>query len=49
MKPIEDEVYTMAVFICSILDCSVDIRLEYRASPITIKKTELITDQVIES
>lgn len=30
MKPIEDEVYIMAVFICSILECSVDIRLEYK-------------------
>lgn len=46
MKPIEDEVYVMAVFIFSIPECSVAIRLEYRASSIIIKKTELITDLV---
>ena len=46
MRPIEDKVFVVAVFIRSILECTVAMWLEYRASPITIRKTDLVTSLV---
>lgn len=46
MRPIEDKVFVIAVFICSVLECTVAVWLEYIASPITIRKTDLVTNLV---
>lgn len=43
MRPIEDKVVVIAVFICSILECTVALWLEYRESLITIRKTDSVS------
>lgn len=46
MRPTEDKVFVIAVFVCSILECTVAMWLQYRASLITIRKTDSVTNLV---
>lgn len=46
MRSNEDKVFVIAVFIHSILECTVAVCLEYRPSVITIRKTDSVTNLV---